>query len=285
MRGLRAVHPLTAPEMCGLNPSRSLRGRACIQEFTMGRRQPPKRPTVRCRFDHSLRIDLAVPGEVMCALRENPGLSKVTDRDFNNLGIMILHREVEVPLFGHLRGVPLTIQLFRRCLILALDAVVRSSGTSVQDYRPRLRAYYRDRQAWCTEVMRIVKRRLRGERLSSREGQVFDAYQLISSQYGIPRNFDQFKRAARTALSKLGQETEPEDLLLAQVMYRKDSAGTAGGVFLAKNGEMCLGYRQLRDSHARVFGISRNREGGPALVESMADANDDWVDEDPASRD
>lgn len=95
------------------------------------------------------------------------------------------------------------------------------------------------------------------EPLSAREDAVANAFMGICEGHGVRRDFEQFDRAAKKALSVLDQEVEPDDLLSALTVFCGEASGTARGAFISRNGEVFLGPRQLRDSHAKTFGLSR----------------------------
>lgn len=162
-------------------------------------------------------------------------------------------------------GVPLETRHFRRPWVLAADGIVRASDLGGFSWFAAVRQCLHRFAVWTEEVLSLVDLRNAGCELPPRETRVLDLWLTIRRQCGPVRDWSQFHRAARNAHRELDlphdQKKDKEDVRRSLVLFRVLTEGTAGAVFISKDGRMLLGFRQVRDRLSKALGKPRLRRG------------------------
>ncbi|MCP3916169.1 MAG: hypothetical protein GY711_11485 [bacterium] len=235
------------------------------------------------------RAERIRPHIVQKILADFPQDDRLERTDVICLTIHALERASERRIlpYGPIHGRHLT-----RCVILAVDGVVRAmglprsalvktaSGITYRTPQARLwhramRAWCRTFTAWCKEMDDIAGAFCEQRDLDPRQEALFEHWWTQRQDLGLPRLWEQFGRAARRVNGVLGLPDDPGDRKQLLHLFRALTEGTPGGIFRGDDDRLRIGQRQLRDAVSSELGVSRSRRKMPRSVELEHDVPDD----------
>ena len=187
---------------------------------------------------------LALGRGVQKQLFKDAGIQNPTRKNFSECGIFAALAIVD--LGGHVAGVP------------ALNAFDQRQA-DVENAR-------RQHSEWCVECEKSWNQFVDGAEINDRWMSVLLWRQIIFDKV-YPRKMTQFRFAAKEALGRLSElhdsndETQTQhDITTALFEARRELAEKQGpGLFVGRDGQLRLGWRQTRDALAESRGISRRK--------------------------
>jgi hypothetical protein len=150
-----------------------------------------------------------------------------------------------------------------RCILLAVDAMVRANGIRRMQWFSAARFLCRLLAHWHAAVISIANAEIAGVKLSAHERAVLGSWLAQRRVMGVPRDFHQFGFVAEDQNTQLGLPADRESVNQDLAVFRRLESTTAGGVFIGDDGHMKLGWRQYRDTMAKFAEVPRTGDDDP----------------------
>jgi hypothetical protein len=150
-----------------------------------------------------------------------------------------------------------------RCVLLAVDAMVRSAGANGREWFSAMRGLCRLFALWHCEVIEVARKFNSGTLLAPHEAAILENWWSQRLALGVPREFRQFALVVKTENQKLGLSDNKGSIDQDLAVFREVTKGTPGGVYIGNDRRMRLGWRQYRDTMAALSGVPRGGDTDP----------------------
>lgn len=220
------------------------------------------------------RLNPEVVSQYLDLLREKDALEE-GDREYLVVhGLARMAEKRILPRTGS-KTAPLQNRPFGRCLMLAVDAVVKSRGTTGSSWFAEMRRVCREFAKRRVEVEQIADLVVREATLTPRQEALFVHWFRQRGALGLRRDWGRFKRVAERVCKLLGLPATTKDVSQALLLHRQLTKGTPGDIFVTRDGRLVLGWRQFRDRQAKTMGVPRPRGSRPKVADSDVEAEED----------